>query len=128
MRKIRGYHSLFSSHPLEKAFNWRVMKKKILSIIGAAAAIAMAAPSVYAEEGKEKKPAKPAFGDVTVAELQAAIKEGKVTVVDVNRHKVYNEGHIPGALHFPTVKKKGLKKALPEDKAALVVAYCSGPQ
>ena len=85
----------------------------------------MAAPSVYAEEGKAKKEA---YGDVTVAELQAAIKAGKVTVVDVNRPKVYNTGHIPGAVHFPTIKKKGLKTALPEDKAALVVTYCSGPQ
>jgi len=81
-----------------------------------------------AEEKKTKKAKMAAqFADMTVAEVQAAIKEGKVTVIDVNKEASYNAGHVPGALHFTAVKKD-LAKALPEDKGALIVAYCSGPK
>ena len=51
-----------------------------------------------------------------------------MTILDVNGVKSYNKAHIPGARHFGTLKKKGLKQALPDDKATLLVAYCGGPQ
>ena len=66
------------------------------------------------------------FPDISVNDLEKAIKDGKVTVLDVNRDKTYAKGHIPGAVHFPTVDD--LSKILPEDKEALVVAYCGGPK
>ena len=66
------------------------------------------------------------FEDISVDDLDAAIKEGKVTVLDVNGEKSYKSGHIPGAVHFPSLED--LSKVLPEDKDALIVAYCGGPK
>lgn len=66
------------------------------------------------------------FGDISVDELEKAIKDGSVTVLDVNRPKSFNKGHIPGAVHFPSVED--LAKVLPENKDALIVAYCGGPK
>lgn len=102
------------------------MKQKLLSLMGIALVLVMTVPTAFAQDKEEKK--NPEFANLTVEQLQAAIKDGKVTVVDVNGLNSYNKGHIPGALHFRTLKKKGLKAALPKDKAALVVAYCGGPQ
>jgi rhodanese-related sulfurtransferase len=56
-------------------------------------------------------------------ELKSAIKEKKVTLLDVNGTDTYKEGHIPGAIDF-TQAKAELKSKLPADKSALVVAYC----
>jgi rhodanese-related sulfurtransferase len=47
-------------------------------------------------------------------------------VIDVNGAASYQKGHIPSAIDF-TAAKADLAKALPEDKNALVVAYCGGP-
>src|SRR5687768_1227904 len=66
------------------------------------------------------------YPDISVAELKKAIEEKKVTVIDVNGKASYEKGHIPGAIDFATTKDD-LAKALPEDKNALVVAYCGGP-
>ena len=63
---------------------------------------------------------------ISVDDLDAAIKAGTVTVIDVNGSASYAEGHIPGAIDFEAVEAN-LKDALPEDKNALVVAYCGGP-
>lgn len=95
------------------------------------AAIPMIASAEPAVEGKKDKKAKKAaliaqFPDASVKEVQAAIKEGKVTIFDCNKMKSYKAGHVPGAVHFLAVQKD-LAKALPEDKSALIVAYCSGP-
>jgi rhodanese-related sulfurtransferase len=66
------------------------------------------------------------FPDISVAELQTAIKEKKVTVLDVNGSDSYKAGHIPGAIDFRATKAD-IAKQLPADKSALVVAYCGGP-
>lgn len=66
------------------------------------------------------------FPDISITELKKAIASKKVVVIDVNGSDSYNNGHIPGALDFGTNKDK-LAKILPEDKNALVVAYCGGP-
>jgi rhodanese-related sulfurtransferase len=66
------------------------------------------------------------YPDISINELKKAIDEKKVTVVDVNGSESYQEGHIPGAIDFATVKSD-LEKQLPSDKNALVVAYCGGP-
>ncbi len=63
------------------------------------------------------------YGEISHDELKAAIKEKKVTLLDVNGSDSYKQGHIPGALDFTTAKKE-LKAKLPADKNALVVAYC----
>ena len=100
---------------------------KWITLVGIiAVAIVTATTSAIADQKKEET--KTEFANITVEQLQAAIKDGKVAIIDVNSVKSYNEAHIPGAMHFKTLKKEELKKALPEDKATLVVAYCGGPQ
>lgn len=67
------------------------------------------------------------FPDISVADLQVALKASKATIIDCNNEKSYNSGHVPGALHFASVKVK-IAEVLPKDKSALIVSYCSGPQ
>jgi rhodanese-related sulfurtransferase len=86
--------------------------KKLLTLLAAV----FCAASVQAGE----------FPDISVAELQTAIKEKKVTVLDVNGSDAYAKGHIPGAIDFRATKAE-IAKQLPADKSALVVAYCGGP-
>ena len=66
------------------------------------------------------------YPDISVKELQSAIKEGKVAVIDVNGPKSFSRGHIPTAIDFSTQGKK-LSSLLPKDKNTLVVSYCGGP-
>jgi len=49
-----------------------------------------------------------------------------VIVIDVNGTASYKQGHIPTAIDFQ--KTKDLAKVLPENKDALIVAYCGGPK
>ncbi len=70
-----------------------------------------------AEEKKETKVA-----DISHADLASAVKEKKVVLIDCNGSETYNKGHIPGAVDFTAEKE--IAKKLPEDKNALVVAYC----
>jgi rhodanese-related sulfurtransferase len=87
--------------------------KKLLAI---ATALVFAATTTFAGE----------FPDISVDELEAKIKSGKVTVIDVNGSRSFAKAHIPGAINFAKDGKK-LKSKLPSDKSALVVAYCGGP-
>ena len=66
------------------------------------------------------------YPDISVKELQNAIKEGKVAVIDVNGQKSFSRGHIPTAIDFSSQGKK-LSSFLPKDKNTLVVSYCGGP-
>lgn len=107
------------------------MKIKMLMIVAVVMAAAVPVDKAFAQATADDKKAKKAkrmaqFPDMSVADVQAAIKGGKVTILDVNGMPSYKSGHLPGALHFASVHKV-LAKTLPEDKAALIVAYCSGP-
>ncbi|HIG82022.1 MAG TPA: rhodanese-like domain-containing protein [Verrucomicrobiales bacterium] len=87
--------------------------KKLLSLI----AIAVLAVNVQAGE----------YPDISIGDLEKAIKAGKVVVIDVNGAKSFTKrGHIPGAVSFTGAKDlaKQLEKS---DKNVLVVAYCGGP-
>ena len=66
------------------------------------------------------------YPDISVKELQNAIKEGKVAVIDVNGQKSFSRGHIPTAIDFSSQGKK-LSSLLPKDKNTHVVSYCGGP-
>jgi rhodanese-related sulfurtransferase len=66
------------------------------------------------------------FPDISIKELDKAIKDKKVVVIDVNGSSSYKKGHVPTAIDF-AAHKKDLAKVLPEDKKVLVVAYCGGP-
>jgi len=65
--------------------------------------------------------------DITIPELKAAIDAKHVILLDANGSKSRKEGHIPGAIDFKASQDK-LASLLPNDKGALVVAYCGGPQ
>ena len=66
------------------------------------------------------------YPDISVKDLQQAIADGKVAVLDVNGPKSFKRGHIPTALDF-SANSKNLSSVLPKDKNTLVVAYCGGP-
>ena len=86
--------------------------KKILSLLVAA----LFATTVFAGE----------YPDISIKDLQTAIKEKKVAVIDVNSAGSFKKGHVPTAIHFASSQKE-LAKLLPDDKGTLVVAYCGGP-
>lgn len=87
--------------------------KKLLSLVAALALSTV----LYAAE----------YGDLSVKELKSAIESKKVTVIDANGTESWEKGHIPGAIDFEANSDK-LAKLLPQDKNALIVAYCGGPQ
>lgn len=72
-------------------------------------------------------PDKAKFPDISQADLNAAIKAKKVTVIDCNGTESFKSGHIPGAIDFEA-KGDQLGRILPKDKNAMIVAYCGGPQ
>jgi len=65
--------------------------------------------------------------DITISELEEAIKAKKVFVIDVNGTKSFDNGHIPTAIDFQKNKEE-LASVLPSDKDTLIVAYCGGPK
>lgn len=87
--------------------------KKLLSLF---AIFAMAA-AIYAAE----------YPDISIKELKSAIESKKVFLIDVNGTESWQGGHIPGAIDYETSSEK-LAKVLPQDKDALIVAYCGGPK
>jgi 3-mercaptopyruvate sulfurtransferase SseA len=60
---------------------------------------------------------------VTIDELEALIKDGKVFVLDVRTQDSYDAGHIPGAKLIPAGEVQNHLKELPRDKT--IVTYCS---
>ncbi len=62
---------------------------------------------------------------VSREELQARIKDGLVTVLDVRPEDEFASGHLPGAVNVPLSQ---LRKRLTElPKRQEVIAYCRGP-
>ncbi len=89
--------------------------KKILTLI--AGCFALGSVAVAGE-----------YEDISIADLEAAIKDGKVALIDVNGSRSYSAvGHIPGAIDYAASAEK-LGELLPADKDTLVVAYCGSPQ
>ena len=87
--------------------------------LSAAIAVSVAAP-LSAKTAAEEVPM------ISHAQLVKAIQNKRVVLLDVNGTDSYKSGHIPGALNFQAVQGD-LKKVLPANKKALVVAYCGGP-
>ena len=67
------------------------------------------------------------FPDISVAEVKALVKAKKAVIIDVNGSDSYAKRHVPGALDFDAIEKD-LAKSLPDDKDALIIAYCGGPK
>jgi rhodanese-related sulfurtransferase len=87
--------------------------KKLLSFVAALAVSTV----LYAGE----------YADVSIKDLKSAIESKKVIVIDANGTESWQKEHVPGAIDFEANEEK-LAKLLPEDKNALIVAYCGGPQ
>ena len=88
--------------------------KKLLALI----AIAVLAVNVQAGE----------YPDISIGDLEKAIKAGKVVVIDVNGAKSFTKrGRIPGAVSFTGAKSLAKQLSSQKDKDILVVAYCGGP-
>lgn len=66
------------------------------------------------------------YPDISIKELQGAIKKGNVAVIDVNGAKSFAKGHIPSAIDFSS-QSKNLASLLPKNKNTLIVSYCGGP-
>lgn len=66
------------------------------------------------------------FPEIKRDELQKAITEKTVFLVDANGTDSYVTAHIPGAVNFDKAAKT-FTKDLPADKSTLIVAYCGGP-
>ena len=66
------------------------------------------------------------FGDISIKDLQKAIAEKKVAIIDVNGGKSFKKAHIPGAIDFSS-QSENLHQLLPENKNTLIVSYCGGP-
>jgi rhodanese-related sulfurtransferase len=66
------------------------------------------------------------FPDISIADVKKAITEKKATLIDVNGSDSWKAGHVPTAIDFDAAGDK-LAAQLPQDKGALVIAYCGGP-
>ncbi len=63
---------------------------------------------------------------VSPARVHELTRNGKsVAVVDVNAPERWMGGHVPGAINLDPTNIED--RALPKDKAAMLVFYCSGP-
>lgn len=65
------------------------------------------------------------FESVTIKELIAKIKAGKVTILDVRPEGEYSKGHIANAVSIPYDQLAARLKELP--KRNEIIAYCRGP-
>jgi len=63
------------------------------------------------------------YPDISAQELKARL--GQVVVLDCNGTDAYVEEHIPGSIDY-LGGYLHLKRLLPADKNALIVAYCGG--
>jgi rhodanese-related sulfurtransferase len=79
-----------------------------------------------AMEGKLEIPPPPALPPatprVTVAELDALLREGRASVVDLSRSLAFRAGHIPGAVWGIRTRLRGVVARLPADRRIVVVA------
>jgi rhodanese-related sulfurtransferase len=64
---------------------------------------------------------------ITREELKAALDAGTVTVLDALGGAYWEKQHLPGALPLTADVVADQAPALPPDKGALVVTYCSNP-
>ena len=68
------------------------------------------------------------YPDISIGDLEKAIKAGKVVVIDVNsKNTRTNTGVIPGAVAYSDAKTLA-KQLAKSKKDTLVVAYCGGPK
>ena len=68
----------------------------------------------------------PVTPEISTAQLQQVLKEGKTPVLDVRSAQEYAIAHIPGSINHYEKEVEQITKAYPDHNAALVF-YCNGP-
>lgn len=68
----------------------------------------------------------PISPEISTAQLQQILQEGKTPVLDVRSAQEYAIAHIPGSINHYEKEVEQITKAYPDHKAALVL-YCNGP-
>ena len=68
----------------------------------------------------------PVTPEISTAELQRILSEGKTPVLDVRSAQEYAIAHIPGSINHYEKELEQITKAYPDRGAALVL-YCNGP-
>ena len=68
----------------------------------------------------------PLSPEISSAQLQQILKEGKIPVLDVRSAQEYAIAHIPGSINHYEKEVEQITKAYPDHKAGLVL-YCNGP-
>jgi rhodanese-related sulfurtransferase len=83
--------------------------------LGLAAAAALACSSPSAEE---------AFREISLDEVERSLGQSGFYVFDANTPEIFAQHHLPGARQ---VKGKDVAGALPAEKDAKLVFYCTSP-
>ena len=65
--------------------------------------------------------------EISREELVAALRDGRVTLVDVLSPESFAANHIPGAINLPVADIPGHFSDVLQDRDAPVVVYCGGP-
>jgi len=68
-----------------------------------------------------------AVPDISREDLIRAMRDGRVTLVDVLSPESFASTHIPGAINLPVADLARRAKALLPDPRTAIVAYCGGP-
>jgi rhodanese-related sulfurtransferase len=84
---------------------------------------AQAAPAIVDAIIGESNPITP---EISTAQLQQLLKEGKTPVLDVRSAQEYAIAHIPGSINHYEKEVEQITKSYPDHNAALVF-YCNGP-
>jgi 3-mercaptopyruvate sulfurtransferase SseA len=65
--------------------------------------------------------------EISREELTAALRRGRVALVDVLPHESFAARHIPGAISLPLAEIPDRVSAVLPDRNAAIVVYCGGP-
>lgn len=68
----------------------------------------------------------PITPEISTAQLQQVLKEGKTPVLDVRSAQEYAIAHIPGSVNHYEKEVEQITQAYPDHKTALIL-YCNGP-
>jgi rhodanese-related sulfurtransferase len=68
----------------------------------------------------------PITPEISTAQLQQALREGKTPVLDVRSAQEYAIAHIPGSVNHYEKEVEQITKAYPAHNSALIL-YCNGP-
>jgi hypothetical protein len=65
------------------------------------------------------------YGSLGVEAVSKLLGAADVRIYDANPRDIFEENHLPGAIH---VGKQRLEPLLPADRSARLVFYCAGPK